>query len=44
MVGEVPGDILLVPLAPARQPTQAKPIRVYKAMGQLDRQYRQDSR
>jgi hypothetical protein len=44
MVGEVTGDILLVPLAKAERPNQARPIGVYKASGQLDRQYRQDSR
>ncbi len=44
MVGEVPGDTLLVPLAAARRPNKARPIGVYKAGGNLDKQYRQDSR
>lgn len=44
MVGQVPGDILLIPLAPAATSTKARPIGVYQAKGQLDRQYREDTR
>jgi hypothetical protein len=43
MVGQVPGDILLVPLAPASQRNRARPIGVYPVGGKLDRQYREDS-
>jgi hypothetical protein len=43
MVGQVPGDILLVPLAPGRTVNRARPIGVYPCRGQLDRQYREDS-
>jgi hypothetical protein len=43
MVGQVPGDILLVPLMPGSSPNKAKPIGVYQARGSLDRQYREDS-
>jgi hypothetical protein len=44
MVGEVPGAILLVPLMPGSRVNKARPIGVYQAGGNLDRQYRQDSR
>ncbi len=44
MVGQVPGDILLVPLMSGSRPSWARPIGVYPARGQLDRQYREDSR
>lgn len=44
MVGEVTGAILLVPLMPGSCTTKARPIGVYRAGGNLDRQYRQDSR
>jgi hypothetical protein len=44
MVGEVTGAILLVPLMPGSLPNKARPIGVYQAGGNLDRQYRQDSR
>ena len=43
MVGQVPGDILLVPLAAGRTVNKARPIGVYPCRGQLDRQYREDS-
>jgi hypothetical protein len=43
MVGQVPGDILLVPLMPGSRPTKARPIGIYQAGGKLDRQYRADS-
>jgi len=44
MVGEVPGAILLVPLAAGNRPNKARPIGVYRANTDLDRQYREDSR
>ena len=44
MVGQVPGDTLLVPLMPGSRPSRARPIGVYPVKGQLDRQYREDSR
>jgi len=43
MVGQVPGDILLVPLMPGSRPGRARPIGVYRAGTKLDRQYRADS-
>ena len=43
MVGQVPGDILLVPLARGHSVNKARPIGVYPCRGQLDRQYREDS-
>ena len=43
MVGQVPGDILLVPLMPGSSPNKAKPIGVYQAGRALDLQYRKDS-
>jgi hypothetical protein len=45
LTGEVPGgDILTVPLCPAKSPRRARPIGVYQAPGWLDRLYRQDTR
>jgi hypothetical protein len=44
MVGQVPGDTLLVPLAPGSRLNLARPIGVYQVSRQLDRQYREDSR
>lgn len=44
MVGQVPGDILLVPLMPGSRPGKARPIGVYIAGASLDRKYREDSR
>jgi hypothetical protein len=45
MVGQVPGDILLVPLAPGNSSVdRARPIGVYPAGRELDRRYREDSR
>ena len=44
MVGEVTGAILLVPLAPSDTANKARPIGVYQAGHELDRQYRDDSR
>lgn len=44
MVGEVPGDRLVIPLMPGSSPNKAKPIGVYKSRGSLDRQYREDTR
>lgn len=43
MVGEVTGDILLVPLAAGRRPNKARPIGVYKAGVNLAQRYREDS-
>lgn len=43
MVGQVPGDILLVPLAPGESPNKTRPIGVYRAGRELDKQYREDS-
>ncbi len=43
MVGQVPGDILLVPLASAHRVNKARPIGVYPCRGPLDRQYREDT-
>jgi hypothetical protein len=46
MVGEVPGDVLVVPLMKPRTSDQkkARPIGVYRAPTWLDRQYRDDRR
>jgi hypothetical protein len=44
MVGEVPGEILLVPLAPGSRPGKARPIGIYRAGGYLDKRYRHDAR
>ena len=45
MVGQVPGDILMVPLAPGSTPNKARPIGVYKVTGGLlDKRYREDTR
>lgn len=43
MVGQVPGDILVVPLMRGSRLDKARPIGVYKVGGNLDRQYRKDS-
>lgn len=43
MVGEVPGDILLVPLAPGSNVNKARPIAVYRAEGRVRRDYRRDT-
>lgn len=45
LTGEVPGgDILAIPLCPAKSPREARPIGVYQAPGWLDRLYRHDTR
>jgi hypothetical protein len=45
LTGEVPGDqVLTVPLCPGKIPQKCRPIGVYPAPRQLDRQYRQDTR
>lgn len=44
MVGEVTGDIVLVPLAPGTDPSKARPIGAYKITGgDLDKRYKEDS-
>jgi hypothetical protein len=44
MVAEVDGNVLMVPLAPARDgnPTRCRPIGCYEASKQLADQYRRD--
>jgi hypothetical protein len=46
MVGEVTGDVVMVPLAPGSTPYKARPIGVYKVEtgGTLDRAYKRDTR
>ena len=44
MVAEIDGNVLMVPLAPARDgnPTRCRPIGCYQASKQLADQYRRD--
>lgn len=46
MVAEVPGDLLVVPMAPARtdDPRRCRPIGLYRPSRWLADQYRKDSR
>jgi hypothetical protein len=45
LTGEVPGNqVLTIPLCPGKVPEKCRPIGVYPAPRQLDRQYRQDTR